>query len=251
MAPFAALGGATFVAVLRGDPDPRAAMGALLLPGTLIGAALYAARTVRPRRLDFRHVRQTRAEESDLPGLALPYSRPVAVGGVVMLACLAASSLVLTVDGWARFGEDSRTIGAAFLAPIGIFAGVVLFGDIARGRIRRGAVILTARGIRHTSWSADAFVPWDAVVAVVPVTTPERAVRVVARPTPGAPPVTRRSRWWGQREVKFAPHLLISTLDVAAPPAVLLEVLDLYARYPALRAELGTAAAVRRFTPHA
>ncbi|RMI13324.1 hypothetical protein [Cellulomonas triticagri] len=236
---------------LSDDPgDPRAVAVYATAPAVACLGVLIAVTRVRTRRRSTRGVRLSTPEEAPVPGLALPYRRDVAVLGALVggYACALGVGLVLAgLLGVTRSGPSGAVVALGGVALVGATAPALL--AVARGRLRRGVVVLTPERIIHRSWAFDLSGTWDQVIAVAPAgegrpTVLVTMMRSARSDDPGRALV--RTRTGPSAASRLAPHIAIEVSSVDLDPVLLLETVRFYASHPAARVELGTQDAVAR-----
>lgn len=179
-------------------------------------------------------------------GVCIPYSVwryrvLLTLFGVMVVMC--ATSMLEALFG-------GRGAFAVILALLGIVV-VPLFGwflfDAARGRIVRGQVVLTLRGIYHRRAASDAFVPWESVLLV----SSDRPVNrhhgptVTLLLTPGA--LQHRNTSVVALGHKPDPEIMtVQAGNLAVDPALVYHALGYYLTHPETRTELATDVGVQR-----
>jgi hypothetical protein len=237
---------------LSDDPaDPRAVVVYLTSPAVVCLGALVVQTRVRLRRQDTGRIRLSTPPESSAPGLVIPYRRDVAVLWVLIGGYACALGVALLLIGLVAV----TTRGTAGL-PL-LFAGLALatatapaLFAVARGRLRRGVLVLTPERIIHRSWAFDISGAWDQVVAVTPAggDRPTVLVTMMRMHQTGVSSegATVRTRTAPTAAARLAPHIAIEATSVHLDPVLLLETLRFYAAHADARSELGTARAVAR-----
>lgn len=224
----------------------------LLLVGSpllLFAAALvYLSRARRPSRSGL--------VSQDVPelggrGVVLPYSAALARVCVAAVGYCALFFGLIAVGGLASAtGGGSRGLDGSVVLLIVALAtvGYVLWclADLLRGRLERGFVALTPRGILHRSWAMRAYVPWSCVVAVTTDDVRGPLVHVTAAANASRSWIRQTSRAWRQSELTFAPHLVVQGRFLAVDPAVLYYAARFYHENPGARDELATDRAIAR-----
>lgn len=235
--------------VVQGDrSDPRVVVVVTCTPIVLALAAIVLRSDVRRRRSSVEAVRQSTADESAVPGLALPYRRDVAYLWLFIAGYLMVGSGVLLAGGVALLaqgrpgGPAAAVIGAALLAAVvpGLISAV-------RQPPSRRILVLTPEGIRHRSARSDTSVGWTQVLGIAPTGGRTTMVLVtVASPADTTAVVSAARRGLTGLDRRLSPHLVIDASTIDLDPVLLLETLRYYAARPAARAELGTATALDR-----
>lgn len=154
------------------------------------------------------------------------------------------------------------TIGPAveiyFNAPVsGVPGAPVIFGSlgllfasflflVVLRLVRPGAVLLTPEGVRHRGWSFESYLPWDSVAGVKPAYNGHRIVLLIGFANAHW---TRRytTPIWRIDKLPPVPMIELDCRKFAMDDVLLLHFVSFYAHNPAMRAELGTAAAQARF----
>jgi hypothetical protein len=224
---------------LPGFHDDRAyllVLGAPLLFGL---AAIGFFSRVRVRGRPTTAVRLATIDE---PALVIPYSRGLATTYVLVCATTLALLLVIGVVS-ALVGGTGIVVAVVCLGFVGYLGWTV--AEMARHKLRAGAIALTPQGVRHRSWTFDSYLPWDQVVSVSAGLLDGQLITLAAFDNVH-PMFHRRSRLWRQPEYRLAPHTAIRGMYLAVDPALALHTLRFYHENPAARVELGTDAAVRR-----
>jgi hypothetical protein len=127
------------------------------------------------------------------------------------------------------------------------FVGLVVDG--LRGRAVRGALLVSAQGIRYRTLAYDLELGWDAVERVSVVGG--NGQRIVIMAYNNQPPSVRGRSWLSKptkvvREQAAEATVLIRAGALSVNPALTFHTLRYYHQHPAARAELGTDAAVQR-----
>lgn len=224
---------------LPGSADDRAYLlvsGAPLLFG-LAAVGLFGRLRVRGRPAT-----AVRSGADGEPALVIPYSRGLAVSYVVV--CAGTLLLFLVVDAVAALVGGTAIVAAVVCLGFVCYLGWTLI-EMARHRLRLGAILLTPDGVWHRSWAFDSYLPWDQAVSVSVGSLDGQLITLAAFDNVH-PMFDRRSRVWRQAEYRLAPHTAIRGMYLAIDPALALHALRFYHENPAARVELGTTAAVLR-----
>jgi hypothetical protein len=158
-----------------------------------------------------------------------------------VMGCLAAlpALIVVGVVGEGRAGP------VVFWSAFALVFGSYLV-DVVTGRLAVGYVALGPDGVRQRGRSFESFLPWDSVHRVRRVHVDVPTVVIVGYPD-GVWERRRTSLW----KIDRFPDIVMMEADAgisALPPALVLEVLAFYVAHPEARHELGTPAAIARFT---
>jgi len=236
----------------EGGDDSRVLVGLALLPALVALMILVIQTAVRRRMRSTAEVRALGRAETAEAGILLPYRRDVAILRLFITAWLALLGVVLLVGGLVLAGTtaaSSAGLGAVLVGGAIIAVTMPVVAAVLRGRIRRGAVILTPEGVTHRSWTFDIETRWAEVIAVLPGGGRENHVLVTAAAPSGTSRsgrLTVRSKAWREPEMRLAPHVAIRVADVSVDPVLLLHTLRFYAERPDMRHELGSQAGVDR-----
>jgi len=234
---------------LPGFNDDRAFVLVILTPlfFGVAGLAIVTRLRVRSRRTTSVH--SISMPDASGPALVIPYSLAFAVMYWVIVVTTIFLFLIIAlvaVVGLASSGFRDAVLFVPAVVSVAFVAYLSWFlVEVPRGRIVRGALILSPRGIYHRSWSFDNFLPWDSTVSVTAGDLDGPLIRIAARE--GVEPVFhRRTCMWKQPELKLAPHMAIRGMYLSINPALALHVLSYYLAQPDARQELGTEAGVDR-----
>lgn len=137
---------------------------AVLCALIVVGGASFQ----RPRRRWRPQTSVERATRSGDQGILLPYSAGW-FGWLVALLSVAGALAVgmlwwVSVEGLAGSRNMIGAMIGLFAAP---YCGWFLL-DMVRGRVVRGGLVLTPRGVHHRYLVVDDFVPWDSIFMVAP-----------------------------------------------------------------------------------
>ena len=183
-------------------------------------------------------------------GLVLPYWRwssylLVSVTSVVLSGFTVLTAAAVTA-GYLGTGSTWPQLLAASLSTVVTLGAAWWLVALLRGRVARGRVVLTRQGVYHRGWTSEAFMPWNAIVAVEALDFGQGPV-VVAFGSPAGAGWARRT---GPSRASVTAHG-VSALEIparwsAVDPALAYYAVRYYHCHPEARGELVSAQAVRR-----
>jgi hypothetical protein len=159
-----------------------------------------------------------------------------------LMACCAVLPVMAAAEIFTRQRAGSPT--AVLLGAVGLFFASFLVA-VAFGRLRRGRLALSARGIAQRGWSFESGLEWSAVAGIKPVCTDHPAILVIGYRNADW---RRRytTRFWRIDRLPPVPMIEVDCRQFDVDPRVLYDYLRTYVDDPAVRGELGTPAALRR-----
>jgi hypothetical protein len=178
------------------------------------------------------------------PALALRYSAPLFAILVAIMGCLTLTFGTATVDLLRRAGTAGLPAGLLFAAAT-ILCGSFLVVTI-RGRLARGVVMLTPRGVYQRGRAFESFLPWASILgtkARYDATTAQ--VLIVARPD-GQWDRCQTEPFWRLDRLPPVPAIIIDCLALGIDQNLVHHVITYYVDHPEARMELGTQAALTR-----
>jgi hypothetical protein len=233
--------GFTFVAIDKpGGVKYCLLFGVLLLT---IAAFAYVTR-VRPKHgeedivtaeLDGRRVTELRYSSLGFGAL------------VLMMVCVTAFVLLAAVDFYFSIpGEVTAPLGATVVfGLIGLFLASFLV-LVATGRIQRGKLVLSQRGIHQRGWTFSSFLPWESF-AGMKASFDGQVEYVLVVAYANAPWEKRQIvKFWKIDKLPPVPMIAINCLSLAIDPNLVYWLVKFYVENPPARVELGTEAAIQR-----
>lgn len=163
---------------------------------------------------------------------------------VSLTACCTAFCLMAAVE---VFVHQSH--GGSGAAAVLLGAGALFFGSFgaaaAFGRVRRGGVTLSSRGIAHRGWSFESRLEWPAIAGVTPAFNGHPTILVIGYTNADW---DRRytTRLWRLDRIPPVPMIEVDCRRFDLDPCVLYGYLRAYVESPAARRELGTDTALMR-----
>ncbi|MGC7093675.1 hypothetical protein ACPZ19_03330 [Amycolatopsis lurida] len=163
-----------------------------------------------------------------------------------IFACLTLFFGMASAD-YLRAGPDvpAKQIPAALCAVAALYFGGFLV-LVAIGRVRRGGVVLSPRGIHQRGWTFSSFLPWDAVVAGKAATFRGAPCVLVVASANARWDRRQHARLWKVDKLPPTPMIAINCAAFAIDRALLYHFVQFYIDHPAARAELGTERGLRR-----
>lgn len=160
-----------------------------------------------------------------------------------LLACLAAICVLAAVDFLGA--EVPAAAAGAVLCGIAALFFLSFFALVAAGRIQRGRLVLTQRGIHQRGRAFTSFLPWEAVAGAKAAYNGTPEVLVIAY---------ANSRWerqqlgtvWKLDKLPPVPMIEIDTTSLAVDPNLVYHLVRFYVDNPDARAELGTETSLQR-----
>jgi hypothetical protein len=170
---------------------------------------------------------------------------PNATGLFVVLACLMGCLVVLpALAAYDYFRTGAPVAGVVFAVVAAGFGSYLV--DVVTGRLAVGYVALGPEGLRQRGRSFESFLSWDSMPRVLPVPAGLPMVIVSWDFSDGWE--RRRTSLW---KIDRLPNMVTMDVDAgmtALPPALVQDVIAFYVAHPEARHELGTPAAIARFT---
>jgi hypothetical protein len=234
------------LALLSGDAE-----GLFVLAfSPLLGMAVvmgYLGR-LRGRDRGTGSLRLRRLGELNQIGVELAYSGALALGylvitvfGVVLFGSVSLLALWVLVDGGFSLGALVWMTGAG----AGALYMLRFCLHVLRGKLARGAVVLTPQGVFHRSWAFESYFRWDCAMFVDAAQLDGPLVELAVTGDQ-ASWFRRTSGLWEQEELLYQPHLAVRVMWLAVDPALLYHALRFYQQNAALRAELGDERGLQR-----
>jgi hypothetical protein len=161
-----------------------------------------------------------------------------------LMACCATFCLVAAVEVYVHQRQGGFPAATAVLG-----AGALFFASFgaaaASGRIRRGGVTLSSRGIAHRGWSFESRLDWSAIAGVKPAFNGYPMILVIGYSNADW---DRRytTRLWRIDRIPPVPMIEVDCRRFDLDPSVLFGYLRAYVESAEARAELGTEAALTR-----
>ncbi|PKV93970.1 hypothetical protein ATK30_4833 [Amycolatopsis echigonensis] len=233
-----------------GPSDPRSGVIILATP-LFLGVALDVLLTrLLTSARGARGVRTGQVPEVGEPGLLVPYSATLTTIHVAAAVVCFALFAVLGIAAAAVVASQGAhgNAGAAVIAIVCLVCVISLIVSgvlVLRGKLRRGVLALTPRGVYHCSWSFSTYADWDTIM-YVGAADANGPIIELATTDSGERWYRRRTRLRRQPELAFNPHIGIQARLLSADPALVYQTLRFYQRNPQARTELGTEAAVQR-----
>lgn len=225
-----------------GGADPTWTVLGLAATMVLVAVAVLGALAVRLRqpgpspRLD---------EQANRAVLVLPRSRVAAAGNAISAVAVAALPVGLSID-LLRAGS---LLGAAVVVLPGLFfLTLPLFW--ALGRWVPGGLELTGEAIEQRRYGSRVRVAWDDVLELGPLPGPALVDTTAAPVWVGLrvreAEAAYTTPWFRNGRLPGAGEVALDLRDLGAHPATVHAALEAWWRDPALRAEIGTPASLRR-----
>ncbi|MCZ8380303.1 hypothetical protein O6P37_15645 [Mycobacterium sp. CPCC 205372] len=211
------------------------------LPMALV-AALGAA--IGFRSVELPAALRTVDERGGVPATEIRCSEVQFALLVSLTACCAAFCLMAAVEVFVRQRHGGPAAATALLAAGGLSFGS--FGAaVALGRIRRGGVTLSGRGIAHRGWSFESRLEWPAVAGITPAFNGHPTILVIGYTNADW---DRRytTRLWRIDRLPPVPMIEVDCRRFDLDPRVLYGYLRAYVESADVRSELGTEAALTR-----
>ncbi|MEV3903732.1 hypothetical protein AB0K11_15515 [Mycobacterium sp. NPDC050551] len=202
-------------------------------------AALGAA--IGFRRVGLSAAVRTVREPGGVPATEIRYSALQFTLLVSLTVCCAVFFLVAAVEVFVR---RQGGVAAALLG-----AGALFFGSFvamaASGRIRRGGVTLSRRGITHRGWSFESRLEWPAIAGVKPAFNGYPVILLIGYTNADW---DRRytTRLWRIDRLPPVPMIEADCRRMDVDPGVLYRYLQAYVDSPDARSELGSEASLIR-----
>ncbi|RSN37579.1 hypothetical protein DL990_00635 [Amycolatopsis sp. WAC 01416] len=219
---------------------------ALLLAALFLLTAVYGLVTrIRPGH---RHADIAITTYDGHPATEIRYSQAAFTVLTLLMVCLTALC-ALGVWDFLSAGEEvpAAPVGAALMGLAALFFSSFLVFVVA-GRLQRGRVVLARQGIFQRGRAFSSFLPWEAFAGAKAAYNGTPEVLVIAYTN--APWDKRRlGGIWQLDKLPPAPMIEIDTTSFALDPTVVYHLVRFYVENPAARAELGTDASLRRFSP--
>ncbi|MCV7170084.1 hypothetical protein H7I41_09140 [Mycobacterium manitobense] len=236
----AAASTATAVAAALGGNVVAARYCLLFALAMALVAALGAA--IGFRRVELPAALRTLGERGGVPATEIRCSGAQFALLVSVTACCAAFCLMAAVEVFVRHGGPAAA--TALLAAGGLFFGS--FGAAAAfGRIRRGGVTLSGRGIAHRGWSFESRLEWPAIAGITPAFNGHPTILVIGYTNADW---DRRytTRLWRIDRLPPVPMIEVDCRRFDLDPHALYGYLAAYVESADARSELGTEAALTR-----
>lgn len=205
-------------------------------------AALGAA--VGFRRVELPATLRTVGERGGVPATEIRCSAVQFALLVSLTTCCAAFCVMAAVEVFVRRHDGGPAAATALLGAGGLFFGS--FGAAAAfGRIRRGGVTLSSRGIAHRGWSFESRLEWSAIVGITPAFNGHPTILVIGYTNAGW---DRRytTRLWRIDRLPPVPMIEVDCRRFDLDPRDLYGYLRAYVESPAARGQLGTETALVR-----
>jgi hypothetical protein len=210
----------------------------------LLTAALGYRTKVRPQHVDGDI---TTGRFDDCPGTELRYSSFAFGAQVGLMACMTAVFLLASVDYYRSIPSGEVTAPQAATIVFGLiglfFASFLVL--VVTGRLRRGKLVLSQRGIHQRGWTFSSFLPWESFIGVKAIYDVRPYVLVIAYAN--APWEKRQIvKLWKVDKLPPAPMIEVNCMSLAIGPNLIYWLLRFYVENSVARAELGAEAAIRR-----
>lgn len=172
-----------------------------------------------------------------------PFAILVALAACLAVFCgMGAIEIFIYQDG----GFPGGSVIAGVLAVV--FAS--LLGTVAIGRIRRGGVTLSSRGIAQRGWSFESSLDWAAIAGAMPAFNGYPLILVIGYSN-AVWARRNTTRFWRIDRLPPVPMIEFDCRQFDVDPHILYNYVRTYVDNPELRSELGTEAAiVRARQPH-
>lgn len=222
---------------------PAAVRYAMLLAALLLLAVAFGlvTRVLPKQRLD--DVALT--VYGDSPATEIRYSQAAFAITAALMACLTTICAMGAFD----FAFATQDVPAAPIASIllglGALFSVSFFAFAALGRVKRGRIVLSRRGIHQHGRAFSSFLEWESLVGVKATHNGVPEVLVIA---------DAQARWerhqhggvWKLDKPPPVPMIEVDTTMLAVDPTLVYHLLRFYVENPAARTELGTETSLRR-----
>jgi hypothetical protein len=224
-------------------------------PGGLKYALIFAVIFLLTAALGYRtNVRPQHAEGDittgrfdDRPGTELRYSSFAFGTQVGLMACMTAVFLLASFDFYRSIPGGEVTAPQAATIVFGLiglfFASFLVL--VVTGRLRRGKLVLSQRGIHQRGWAFSSFLPWESFAGVKASYNGRPYVLVIAY-TNASWENRQIVKLWKVDKLPPVPMIEVNCTSLAIDPNLVYWLLRFYVENPAARAELGTEAAIRR-----
>lgn len=183
--------------------------------------------------------------DSGHPATEIRYSRDQFVLLATMTACLAGLCAFASWDFVSEGDEVPAAPIAAGLAGLAAAFFLSFFALVGVGRLRRGRIVLSQRGIRQEGRAFTSFLPWAALAGAKAAYNGTPEVLVVAYAN-AQWEKQQLSNVWKLDKLPPVPMIEIDTLPLAVDETVIYHLLQFYLENPTARAELGTENSLRR-----
>jgi hypothetical protein len=229
-----------FVAIGHPGGLKYAALFAALL--LLTGSYTYVTR-VRPLH---RETDVAIGRHDGAPATELRYSRAAFVIVVGVMTCVTAIFAFASVDYFLAGDEVTAPQLAGTLFGMAALFCASFLVSVATGRLRRGRVVLSQRGIHQRGRAFSSFLPWEAIAgakAAYDGLTPQ----ILVIGYTNAPWEKRQySRLWRLDKLPPVPMIAIDCTAFALDHNLIYHLVKFYVGNPATRHELGTDAGLHR-----
>ncbi|KAA0022473.1 hypothetical protein [Antrihabitans cavernicola] len=207
---------------------------AFFMFSTAVFAYLYSIRT--PTSIDDIH--------TSTDGTVIRYSLPISGVLVLIIVVITIFCLGGAVEIFLATGGGSGSGGAIIPGVFGIYLATFSV-DLVSGRLKRGVVVLSPKGIRQRGWSFESYLPWESVAGGTAAFHDSRVVLVIGYSNAKW---ERRNttRLWRIDRLPPVPMIQLDCRKFDVDPIVLYHLVTFYANNPDARAELGTAAPLER-----
>lgn len=187
-----------------------------------------------------------RVEVDGVPGVEIRYALWPFVILIAMMACFAVFCVMAAVEIPIR--QDEGFPGAAVIAGGMGLVFVSFLITVAIGRIRRGRITLSSRGITHRGWSFESRLDWPDIVVVMMTFIGHEGLPVILVGGDANAHWIRRdtTRIWRMERLPNIPMIQIDFRPFDIDPYQLFRYVQTYVDNPELRDELGTEATLHR-----
>jgi hypothetical protein len=199
---------------------------------------------IRAQGRDLAGVLRT-AESRDSRTTEIPYSGRQFGLLVALMTCVAGTCALAAVE---LFVHDDRGFpgGAVFLAGFGLLC-LTFPASAATGRIRRGSLALSEQGVTQRGWSFESRLTWNEIAGVNAGFNGHPVILLIGYANSEWKP-RYTTRIWRIDRLPPVPMIEIDCRKFDVDCLDLLDYVTCYVENPALRAELGSTAAVTRAT---
>lgn len=187
-----------------------------------------------------------RVEVDGVPGAEIRYALWPFVILIAMMTCFAVFCVMAAIE--IPIHQDRGFPGAAVIAGAMGMVFVSFLITVAAGRIRRGRITLSGRGITHRGWSFESRLDWPDIAGVMMTFIGYESLPVVIVGGYANAHWIRRdtTRIWRMERLPNIPMIQIDFRPFDVDPYQLFRYVQTYVDNPELRYELGTEAAIDR-----